>query len=529
MDETYKMEASPPRKEVIAMMQHRRGAGAMGRCALFAAILLLPYTALVSDIGSTQGGDEKMEASESVRKPAVAGAFYPGTPEELREVVTGMLAGAHPARLNGRLVALISPHAGYIYSGDVAAHAYKLAEGRKFDAVIVIAPSHHVAFSGCSIYEGRAYETPLGLAEINTDLAGKLLENYDFITYYPAAHMSEHSLEVQLPFLQVALADLRLVPIVMGDQSLGACKRLAEAIAESVKGMNVLLVASSDLSHFHPYDRAVELDNIVVERVRDYDPEGLAHDLGSGKCEACGGGPMITAMLAGRLLGADSAEILKYANSGDTSGDKSRVVGYLSAAIYDREEVGVNLGLGEEEKVELLRIARASVQAAVGGETLPELKAATPLLGEKRGAFVTLTKEGRLRGCIGHIRGIEPLYITVSKMAAAAALEDPRFDPVQPAELDLLEIEISVLTPFEKITDPSEVVVGTHGLYIEKGYSHGLLLPQVATDYGWDRYEFLDHTCNKAGLPAGAWKEGATIYTFSAQIFNESEVRGSGG
>ncbi len=515
--------------EVSGMMKDMRRAGAIAPWALLAAVLLVPVTAPAGGAGSTEGGKEKMEASESVRKPAVAGAFYPGTPGELRKVVSDMLAAAKPPKVNGRIVGLIAPHAGYIYSGEVAAHAYKLIEGRRFDAVIVIAPSHHVAFRGCSIYDGRAYETPLGLAEIDTALAGKLLRDYDFIISYPPAHQSEHSLEVQVPFLQAAVPGLRLVPIIMGDQSLAACERLAGAIAESVKGMNVLVVASSDLSHFHTYDRAVELDNIVVDRVRDFDPEGLAHDLASGKCEACGGGPMITAMLAGKLMGADSAEILKYANSGDTSGDRSRVVGYLAAAIYDREDVGVNLGLGEEEKVDLLRIARASIEAAVRGEPVPEFEALTPLMGEKRGAFVTLTEEGRLRGCIGHIRGIEPLYITVSSMAVAAALEDPRFDRVAPAELDDLEIEISVLTPFEKIKDPSEIVVGTHGLYIEKGYNHGLLLPQVAADYGWDRYEFLDQTCRKAGLPAGAWKEGATIYIFSAQIFSEAGVTGSGG
>ena len=503
--------------------------GAVLCCAMILAAMLLPHAGLVGGAGGSEGGKEKMEAPESVRKPAVAGAFYPGTAGELRKSVVDMLAAVDAAELNGRVVALISPHAGYIYSGEVAAHGYKLVEGKKYDAVIVIAPSHHVAFRGCSIYEGSAYETTLGRAEINTALAERLRSENDFIMSYPPAHLAEHSLEVQVPFLQVALPDLRLVPIVMGDQSLGACRRLAEAIVKSVEGMNVLIVASTDLSHFHTYDEAVQLDNVVVGRVRDFDPEGLAHDLSSGKCEACGGGPMITAMLAGKLMGADSTEILKYANSGDTSGDKSRVVGYLSAVVYDMEEVGVNLGLGHEEKVELIRIARTSVEGAVRGEALPEFEAATPLLAEKRGAFVTLNKQGHLRGCIGHIRGIEPLYITVSKMAVAAATEDPRFDRVKPAELEHLEIEISVLTPFLKITDPDEIQVGTHGLYIEKGYNHGLLLPQVATDYGWDRYEFLDQTCRKAGLPAGAWKEGATIYTFSAQIFSEAEVKGTGG
>ena len=512
----------------MVLMGTKRRKGAVLSCVLLAALLLVPLEPATGETGGIEGGNEKMEASQSVRKPAVAGAFYPGSPGELRQAVSDLLAAASPPEVNGRLVALIPPHAGYIYAGGVAAEGYKLVEGARYDAVIGIAPSHHVAFRGCSIYDGRAYETPLGMAQIDSALAARLRDGYDFITFYPAAHMSEHSLEVQVPFLQVALSDFSLVPIVMGDQSLGACRRLAEAIAESVEGMNVLIVASTDLSHLHTYEQAVELDEVVVGRVRDFDPEGLAHDLSSGKCEACGGGPMITAMLAGKLLGADATEILKYANSGDTSGDRSRVVGYLSAAIYDREEVGVNLGLGQEEKIELLRIARASVEAAVRGEPAPGFEAATPLLGEKRGAFVTLNKEGHLRGCIGHIRGIEPLYKTVSKMAVAAALEDPRFNPVKPDELDLIEIEISVLTPFETITEPEAIVVGTHGLYIEKGYNHGLLLPQVATDYGWDRYEFLDQTCRKAGLPAGAWKEGATIYTFSAQIFNEAEVHGSG-
>jgi AmmeMemoRadiSam system protein B/AmmeMemoRadiSam system protein A len=504
----------------------KMAAGRKLLCALAVGVLYAAFPAAAGDLGSTEGGKEKMEASQSVRQPAVAGAFYPGTAGELKKDIEDLLAGVEPVRLEGRLMGLISPHAGYIYSGPVAAHGYKLLEGRKFDTVVIIAPSHHAAFRGCSIYDGTAYATPLGLAGIDTEVAGRLRENYDFITYNPAAHAREHSLEVQIPFLQVTLPDAMIVPIVMGEQSLAVCRKLADALVETTRGKDVLIVASSDLSHFHTYEAAIELDNIVVERVRDFDPEGLAHDLGSGRCEACGGGPIITAMLACKALGADSTKILKYANSGDTAGDKSRVVGYLSAAIYDKEDVGVNLGLGREEKIELLKIARKSAEAAVSGEPLPEFKPSTPLLAEKRGAFVTLTKDGSLRGCIGHIRGIEPLYLSVSHMAVAAATEDPRFNPVSPGELDHLAIEVSVLTPFEKISDPDEIEVGRDGIYLEKGHNHGLLLPQVATDYGWDRYEFLDHTCRKAGLGPGCWKEGATIYKFSAQIFNEDELGG---
>jgi hypothetical protein len=255
-------------------------------------------------------------------------------------------------------------------------------------------------------------------------------------------------------------------------------------------------------------------------------------------------------MLAAKRLGATRAVKLAYANSGDVTGDKSGVVGYLSAAIVAgpgqgrdaagsageageervEEHVGVDLGLKGEEKAELLKLARRSIEARLSDEKAPVLDKETleahPILTEERGAFVTLTIDGRLRGCIGNIRGTAPLDETISRMAVSAATEDPRFSPLEPGELDKIAIEISVLTPFEKISDPESIEVGRDGLYLEKGMNRGLLLPQVATEYGWDRYQFLDQTCRKAGLPAGAWKEGADIYRFSAQIFNEEEIFG---
>jgi AmmeMemoRadiSam system protein A len=236
---------------------------------------------------------------------------------------------------------------------------------------------------------------------------------------------------------------------------------------------------------------------------------------------------------------------LKYANSGDVTGDKSSVVGYLAAALVaagedtragkagkaaeagpagQTAEVGVDLGLDRDEKLQLLKIARQSMEAAVRGKAKPEFKVTSVRLKENWGAFVTLTEGGELRGCIGHIVGTEALHKCVAEMAVAAATQDPRFSPVTEAELAAIELEISVLTPLRRISDPAEIQVGRDGIYIEKGYYRGLLLPQVATDYGWDRYEFLDNTCLKAGLPRGAWKEGATIQIFSGQIFNEAEM-----
>jgi AmmeMemoRadiSam system protein B/AmmeMemoRadiSam system protein A len=520
----------------------------LGVCLISAVAL----AACSKETDAQEGRATEMEASGKIREPAVAGSFYPGTEEALRSAVTSMLEKAEPPMLEGKVLALISPHAGYMYSGAVAAEAYKLIEGGSFDAVIVVAPSHHVFFHGSSIYRQGPYRTPLGLIEVNRNLAEEIASADPSITFKPEAHMREHSLEVQLPFLQVAVPDLKIVPIVMADQSYENSERLAAAIAGAVRGMEVLLVASSDLSHFHPYDEAVALDRVIIEDVLNYDCESIARDIGTRKTEACGGGPMIAVMLAAKQLGATGAVKLAYANSGDVTGDRSGVVGYLSAAIVAGpgqgpveaahgedlseelagEHVGVDLGLKAEEKVELLKLARKSIEARLGGHKAPELEKETleahPILREERGAFVTLTESGRLRGCIGNIRGVAPLDETISRMAVSAATEDPRFPALEPGELEKVSIEISVLTPFEKISDPEVIEVGRHGLYLEKGMNRGLLLPQVATEYGWDRYQFLDQTCLKAGLPAGAWREGADIYVFSAQIFNEEEILGGG-
>jgi AmmeMemoRadiSam system protein B/AmmeMemoRadiSam system protein A len=427
-----------------------------------------------------------------------------------------------------------------------------MVEGKTYEAVIVVAPSHHLYFPGSSIYSQGPYRTPLGLVEVDRELADAIASAEPSIRFRPEAHQREHSLEVQIPFLQVAVPDLKIVPIVMADQSYENCERLAAAIAGAVRDRNVLLVASSDLSHFHTYDEAVGMDRVVIDHVVKYECEELARDLGARKTEACGGGPMISVMLAAKALGATRAIELAYANSGDVTGDKSGVVGYLAAAIVAghggggkqehasqtgkqgdvelEEEVGVDLGLRHEEKAELLKLARRSIEARLGNQEPPglsrEVLAAHPQLREERGAFVTLTIDGRLRGCIGNIRGMAPLDSTISRMAVSAAMEDPRFPSLRPEELDRIAIEISVLTPFRKISDPGEIVVGRDGLYIEKGMNRGLLLPQVATEYGWDRYRFLDQTCLKAGLPEGAWREGADIFVFSAQIFNEEQILG---
>ena len=468
---------------------------------------------------------------KEIREPAVAGMFYPDKPDILSRDVKQYLENAKKEKIEGEIVALLSPHAGYMYSGQVAAYAYKLIEGKDLDSVVMIAPSHQALFKGASLYDRGGFRTPLGVVPIDVELSKKLMERRKEIQFLPEAHAQEHSLEVQIPFLQIVSKSFKLVPIVMEPYwSWETCQSLASAIAETVKGKKVLLVASSDLSHYHPYDHAVRLDKIVLNHIERFDPEGLYRDLKENRCEACGGGPIISIMLAAKALGANRGKVLKYLNSGDVTGDRSRVVGYGAAVFYktiggtekmkNEKRVGVDLGLSEQDKKTLHHIARTVIENKARGKSVPEFKVESPILKENRGAFVTINKKGQLRGCIGYIEGHGPLHQTIEEMAEAAAFRDPRFSPVKEKELPELEIEISVLTPLKKITDVNEIQVGKHGIYIKKGWLSGLLLPQVATEYGWDRQTFLEHTCQKAGLPSNAWKEKEIeIYIFSADIF----------
>ena len=334
---------------------------------------------------------------------------------------------------------------------------------------------------------------------------------------------------MQLPFLQQTLGVFPLVPILIMDQTYGTCEQVGRAIARAVQGKKVLLVASTDLSHYHPYDEAVRMDRVILDDLQAFDPKQLSRDLESGKAEACGGGPVTAVMIAARDLGATRADVLKYLNSGDVTGDRSGVVGYVAAAFLrdpapgkesGRRRPGVRIGLTEEEKKVLHQIARAAIEKRLGRDKFPEADLSGEHLRENRGAFVSLHKRGQLRGCIGTIQPAKPLHRVVEDMAAAAAFEDSRFSPLSLEELKDVELEISALTPLEKVKDIEDIEVGKHGLYIRKGFYSGLLLPQVATDYNLNRQAFLEETCRKAGLPRNAWKEkGTELFMFSAEVF----------
>ena len=469
--------------------------------------------------------------SKNVRPPMVAGSFYPADPKELAAMVDGFLAAAKPPALNG-VIAVVVPHAGYIYSGQVAAQAYALVKGRAFQRVVVISPSHIDAFPFSSVFDGGAYDTPLGRVPVDTAFAARLAALDKRIQRSPRGHATssgrgEHALEVQLPFLQRALGDFKLVPIVMGAQDYDTCRALGAALARLIQGPGTLIVASSDLSHFHPYDKAVELDRKTLRAIEEWDYLNMARNFERHVWEACGGGPVVAAMIAAERLGATSARILKYANSGDVTGDKTSVVGYGAVALYkpqtpDRAQ-GPRFSLTPAEQAELLQIAKKSVETAVRDHKMYEIAAPrNSRLAEERGAFVTLKKRGQLRGCIGYVAPVEPLALVVRDVAAFAALRDQRFPPVTAAELPELEYEISVLSPLRHVTDTRRIRIGTDGLVVRRDASEGLLLPQVAPEQGWDRLAFLENTCLKAGLSRSAWKDPETdIFSFTAFVFGD--------
>lgn len=444
-----------------------------------------------------------------IKEPSVAGTFYPADAKELQKMVEEFLSKAEKIQTEGRLIAVISPHAGYIFSGQVAACGYKNLKGSAINKVILLGPSHYVGFRGASVYTKGGFRTPLGTVRINERLAGGLLNEAADVRFYPEAYKKEHSIEVQLPFLQTVLKDFTIIPILIGSPTRQTFEHLTLRLAE-IFDKNTLLVVSTDLSHYHDYLTAKEMDSKVidaVERLSVIDTERL---LRTGKAELCGGYPVLIALEVARRAGSNMGVRLKYANSGDVTGDRSKVVGYASIGLYKSP-------LTEKEKKELLSLARNAITEYVTNGKFPEVEMKNPKLKADGAVFVTVKRDGSLRGCIGHIQPIMPLYQSVIENAIAACSSDRRFPPMKKDELKDMDVEVSILSLLEPLKDVKNIQVGKHGLIIVKGMQSGLFLPQVATELGWDRETFLEHLCSKAGLPKDAWKD-AELYTFTAEI-----------
>ncbi|MEO0074867.1 MAG: AmmeMemoRadiSam system protein B [candidate division WOR-3 bacterium] len=465
-----------------------------------------------------------------IRTPVVSGQFYPADSKTLTKTIDDLLNQVKVPAISGHIYGIVVPHAGYPYSGFTAAHAYKIIANQDIQTVILLGPTHQVFLNDFAIYGEGTWQTPLGEVEIDTNLANVLIKSYSKIKNLPQAHNQEHSLEVQIPFLQRTLKNIKIVPIMMLEPSYDECQKLAKTIAHVCQDKKVLVLASSDLYHGYSYTDCQKTDALTLSYLTKYDPAGLYKALQTNKAQACGGYPIVVAMLTAQHLGADKSRILYQTNSNDVIGERGGYcVGYASAIFFKETNQSNNkqedaIEFTKQEQQELINIARKTLESYINNKIKPIFKPSTERLKEEYGVFVTLKKHGELRGCIGYVQGIKPLYEAVADMTIAAATEDPRFPSVQKFELKDIDIEITVMTPLKKIASIDEIIVGKHGLLIKRGNRSGLLLPQVATEEGWDKITFLQHTCWKAGLPENAWQDKNTeIYIFSGTIIHEKK------
>lgn len=478
-------------------------------------------------------------AATDVKKADLAGSWYPDSKTELESQLRSYMESANPENIEGDIISIIVPHAGYIYSGPVAAYGFKAIQEKGFKTVVLIGFSHRKHFDGIAIYDRGRWSTPVGDIEIDEDLARAIASKYPRIIFNPEIFREENSVEMEVPFIKMFLKDAKMVPIAFGTQEYEDALGLSAALSSVLKDRSdVVIVASTDLSHYKPYDRANRIDRHTIDTLGSLKAKTFYEEGKLGLCELCGLLPVTASLLVAEKLGYNRIKELKYANSGDITGDKGRVVGYLSAVIYKEGSSGISKGAGEQkqeakmeenrmlndaQRQKLLKIARESITSFVRDGKRKDFTEKDPVLNQDMGAFVTLHKKGELRGCIGNIVGSGPLYNTVAQMAVEAATGDPRFQSLSPAEIDKIDIEISVLSPLKKVKGADEITIPGHGVIVKKGFRSGVYLPQVADETGWNKEEFLTSLCtHKAGLPPDAWKDpGTEIYIYTAEVFGE--------
>ena len=464
--------------------------------------------------------------SEEIKEPNVSGRFYPDNPQELSGVIKRFLLEVEPTDIKGDISVLISPHAGYEYSGRTAAYGYKLIKTRQYKTVLILGPSHHVNFKGAALWPKGAFRTPLGKVSINESLAYDLMLSSSLFSSYPEAFSREHSVEVQIPFLQTVLDDFKIVPVVLGYLSFSDCENIATAISQAIKDNHCLIVASSDMYHGFNYQEGELKDIYTLSLIKQRKAKELYERIQDKKAQLCGWTAVVTSMLIAEKLGLEQLEVLDHTDNLKVA-NRERVgeycVGYSSIAIYKEFKDKGGAMLDQSQRKRLLEIARKSIEMRINSGKKLEVSEEDPVLTEHRGAFVTLHKNNKLRGCIGNLIGRGPLCLTVRDMAIEAAVGDHRFVHLTKEELGEIDIEISVLSPMEKIDNPDKIQLGEHGVLIRSGFRSGVFLPQVATETGWSKDEFLSNLCaHKAGLAPLAWKDPSTeIYIFTAEVFSE--------
>jgi hypothetical protein len=480
--------------------------------------------------------ERKNFADEKMKSAALAGSWYPGDARKLGDMLDGYLKAAVIAETLGEIGVIISPHAGYEYCAATASFGFRAASGRKVGTVIILAPSHHYSFAGASVWPEGSFETPLGALEVDRELASGLMAfDQRFVfrrdVFEGSAGRPENSVETQLPLIKKVFPSARILPVIVGYPPDADMVRTLAAALDSAVGdrSDVLVDISVDQSHFHSLTEARQIDARGLKAIEEMDIEGFWRGHAAGEMEVDGFHVVAAGMLYAQARGFTKVSVLHYGTSADTTGDASRVVGYASIAFYRgkpaaKEDEAAKGGLTREQKDRLLAIARETLDTFVRTGKAPQYHEKDPRLSREEGAFVTLSKHGALRGCIGNIIGSGPLYQTVSDMAVAAASQDPRFGPVSALELKDIEIEISVLSRPRVVRSAEEIELGKHGVIVSKGnFQRGVFLPQVATETGWSKDRFLAELCSqKAGLPPDSWKDpSCKLEVFTADVFGE--------
>lgn len=465
----------------------------------------------------------------NIRQPAVAGRFYDDDPGKLRNHLESLFAQAVDPLTNQNISAVILPHAGFVFSGQVAASGVnQLNPDNHFTTIFLLGASHRMGFDGASVFRGDAFATPLGEVPVDTEITQNLATISPFFGHDPRSHTDEHSLEVQLPFLQYHLKNpFKIVPILIGTRNASTCQAIAETL-QPYLNQNNLFVISTDFSHYPNDHDARIIDQETLNAILSNNPDTLLRALAKHEKEKipglvtslCGW----TAVLTLLFITSQKSNIqffpVLYQNSSDSPyGDFDQVVGYHSAIITSEEETGFTLS--DEEKEWLLQLAREKIVSSFSLTGPSESRKIPPKLETPAGAFVSVYINDKLNGCIGHIGEDTPLWKVVEQSASSAAFDDSRFNPIKPEDLPDLKIEISVLTPLRKINDPEEIIPGKHGILIRKGINQGTFLPQVALRMNWSRQEMLEKCAhNKAGIGRDEWKD-AELFVYEAIVFKE--------
>jgi len=476
------------------------------------------------------------------RQPVAAGRFYPDDKETLTKNLAQLFEDCNKSSGKWNVRAIISPHAGYVFSGKTAAAAFSaIPRNSDYKNIFIIGSSHVMMFEGASVYGIGDYVTPLGKIHVNREIANKLINENKEFSFPITAHIKEHSLEVQIPFIQYYFhSKPQIVPIIIGTNNENTIKKIAESLRPWFNSENLFII-SSDFSHYPSYNDAIETDNRTAISITSGDPEKFLATISKNSAKQvpglatsmCGWTSCLTLLYLAEGNKQFEMKHIDYTNSGDSQyGNKSEVVGYHAFALIDKNpktNIKVNqateFSFTDKEKDLLFTIARNSIRSRlydnkitiIDENTIPEK------LKMQMGAFVTLKIKGVLRGCIGRFISSEPLYEVVKASALSSAFEDPRFVPMTKEEFENTEIEITVLGPLEKIDQISDIVLGKHGIYIKKDFKSGTMLPQVATENNWTVEEFLGYTSrDKAGLGWNGWKE-AEIFIYEGIVLNDKK------